>query len=50
MELKLDVLGVHGKLVKYVIHLFERKNWKQNIVLQRNSPNNNQLVLGFKGF
>jgi hypothetical protein len=26
MELKLDMLGVHGKLVKYVIHLSKRKN------------------------
>jgi hypothetical protein len=26
MELELDVLGVSGKLVKYVVHLFKRKN------------------------
>jgi hypothetical protein len=26
MELELDVLGVHGKLVKYVVHLSKRKN------------------------
>jgi hypothetical protein len=26
MELKLDVLGVHGKLVKYVVHSSKRKN------------------------
>jgi hypothetical protein len=25
-ELELDVLGVHGKLVKYVVHSFKRKN------------------------
>jgi hypothetical protein len=25
-ELELDVLGVHGKLVKYVVHLSKRKN------------------------
>jgi hypothetical protein len=24
--LELDVLGVHGKLVKYVVHLSKRKN------------------------
>jgi hypothetical protein len=24
-ELELDVFGVHGKLVKYVVHLFKRK-------------------------
>jgi hypothetical protein len=26
MELELDVLGVHGKLVKYVVHLSKIKN------------------------
>jgi hypothetical protein len=26
MESELDVLGVHGKLVKYVVHSFKRKN------------------------
>jgi hypothetical protein len=25
MELELDVLGIHGKLVKYAIHLSKRK-------------------------
>jgi hypothetical protein len=25
-ESELGVLGVHGKLVKYVVHLFKRKN------------------------
>jgi hypothetical protein len=25
-ELELDVFGVHGKLVKYVVHLSKRKN------------------------
>jgi hypothetical protein len=25
-ELEFDVLGVNGKLVKYVVHLFKRKN------------------------
>jgi hypothetical protein len=29
MESELDVLGVHGKLVKYVVHLSKRKNWKK---------------------
>jgi hypothetical protein len=29
MELELDVFGVHGKLVKYVVHLSKRKNWKK---------------------
>jgi hypothetical protein len=26
MEAELDVLGVHGKLVKYVVHSSKRKN------------------------
>jgi hypothetical protein len=26
MELDFDVLGVHGKLVKYVVHSSKRKN------------------------
>jgi hypothetical protein len=26
MESEFDVLGVHGKLVKYVVHLSKRKN------------------------
>jgi hypothetical protein len=26
MESEVDVLGVHRKLVKYVVHLFKRKN------------------------
>jgi hypothetical protein len=29
-ELEFDVLGVHGKLVKYVVHLSKRNNWKKN--------------------
>jgi hypothetical protein len=27
MESELDVLGVHGNLVKYVVHLSKRKKW-----------------------
>jgi hypothetical protein len=30
MESELDVLGVHGKLVKYVVHSPKRENWKKN--------------------
>jgi hypothetical protein len=29
MELELDVLGVHGKLVKYVVHSSKRKKIKK---------------------
>jgi hypothetical protein len=32
MESELDVLGVHGKLVKYVVHLSKRKNRKKKIL------------------
>jgi hypothetical protein len=28
-ELELDMLGVHGKLVKYVVHSSKRKVWKK---------------------
>jgi hypothetical protein len=29
MELELDMLGVHGKLMKYVVHLSKRKYSKK---------------------
>jgi hypothetical protein len=29
MKLEFDVLGVHGKLEKYVVHLSKRKNFKK---------------------
>jgi hypothetical protein len=29
-ESELDVLSVHGKLVKYVVNSSKRKNWKKN--------------------
>jgi hypothetical protein len=29
MELQFEVLGVAGKLVKFVVHLFKRKNEKE---------------------
>jgi hypothetical protein len=29
MESEKDVLGIHGKLVKYIVHCFKRKNWKK---------------------
>jgi hypothetical protein len=32
-ESELGVLGVHGKLVKYVVHLSKRKNLKKYIFL-----------------
>jgi hypothetical protein len=30
-ESELDVLGVHGKLVKYVVHSSKKKNWRKKI-------------------
>jgi hypothetical protein len=47
MESELDVLGVLGKLVKYVIHLSRRKNIKRNIFL---CPNYNRPIFGIKEF
>jgi hypothetical protein len=40
-ELELDMLGVHGKLVKYVVHLSKRKNWKKINFLHTSCPNSN---------
>jgi hypothetical protein len=47
---ELDVLGVHGKLVKYVVHLSKRKNWKKIIFLHTCCPNSNWPVFGLKEF
>jgi hypothetical protein len=45
------MLGVHGKLVKYVVHLSKNKNnLKINDFLHTSYPNNNQLVFGLKKF
>jgi hypothetical protein len=49
-ESELDVLGVPGKLVKYVIHSFKRKNWKKMIFLHTSCPNSNRPVFGLKEF
>jgi hypothetical protein len=34
-ESELDVLGVHRKLMKYVVHSSKRKNWKKTIFLHK---------------
>jgi hypothetical protein len=47
---ELGVLGVHGKLVKYVVHLSKRKNWKFFIFLHISCPNSNRPVFGLKEF
>jgi hypothetical protein len=49
MESELDILGVSGKLVKYVVHLSKRKNWKKNIFLHTSCPNSNRLVSWSQG-
>jgi hypothetical protein len=49
-ESELDVLGVHGKLVKYVVHLSKRKKIKKYIFLLTSCPNSNRPVLGLKKF
>jgi hypothetical protein len=45
-ELELGVLGVHGKLVKYVVHSSKRKNLKKIIFLHTSCPNSNRPVFG----
>jgi hypothetical protein len=50
MESEFDVLGVHKKLVKYVVHLSKRKNWKKYIFLHSNCLNSNRLVFGLHEF
>jgi hypothetical protein len=49
-ESELDVLGVHGKLVKYVVHSSKRKNRKKFISLHTSCPNRNRRVFGLKEF
>jgi hypothetical protein len=47
---ELGVLGVHGKLVKYEVHLSKRKNWKKIIFRHTSCPNSNRLVFCLKEF
>jgi hypothetical protein len=49
-ESELDVLDVHRKLVKYVIHSSKRKNWKKIKNLHTSCPNSNRPVFGLKEF
>jgi hypothetical protein len=49
-ESKLGMLGVHGKLVKYVVHSSRRKNWKKIIFLHTSCPNSKRPVFGLKEF
>jgi hypothetical protein len=47
-ESELDVLGVLGKLVKYVVHSFKRKIWRKFIFLYTSCPNSNRPFFGLK--
>jgi hypothetical protein len=53
---ELDVLGVHGKLVKYVVHSSKRKNGKKNYFSSHKLPKQqstsfwSQGILGVKLF
>jgi hypothetical protein len=49
-ESELDVLGVHGKLVKYEVHSYKRINWKKIIFVHTSCPNSNRPVFGLKEF
>ena len=49
-KLKLDMLGVYGKLVKYVVHLLKRKNYKKINFLYTSCPERNRPLFGLKGF
>jgi hypothetical protein len=49
MESELDVLGVHRKLVKYVVHS-SKKKLKKNIFLHTSCPNSNRPVFDLKEF
>jgi hypothetical protein len=49
-ESELGVLGVHGKLVKYIVHSSKRKNWKKIIFLHTSCPNSNRPFFGLKEF
>jgi hypothetical protein len=49
-ESELGVLGVHGKLVKYVVHSSRRKNWKKKKFLHTSCPNSNRPIFGLKDF
>jgi hypothetical protein len=50
MELEVDMLSVHGKLVKYVVHSSRRKDDLKKIILHTSCPNSNRPVFGLKEF
>jgi hypothetical protein len=50
MEFEWDLLGVVGKLVRYVVYLSKRKNWKKMYFLLWGCPNNKWSNFGLKEF
>ena len=54
MKLELGMLGVHGKLVKYVVHSFKKKRLKKNYFSSHKLPKQqlasflSQGILGVK--
>jgi hypothetical protein len=49
-ELELDVLGVYGKLVKYVVHSSKRKKKIKKKFLHTSFPNTNPPVFALEEF
>jgi hypothetical protein len=49
-ESELDVLDIHGKLVKYVVHSSKRRNLKIKKILHTSCPNSNRPIFGLKEF
>jgi hypothetical protein len=49
-ELELDVLGVHGKLVKYVVRSSKRKNWKKIFFFTQAAQTTNDQFLVSRNF
>jgi hypothetical protein len=48
-ESELDVLSVHGKLVKYVVHLSKRKKLKKNYFSSHKLPKQKSTSFWFQG-
>jgi hypothetical protein len=48
VELELDVPGIHGKLLEYIVHSTRRKKWKAIISLHTSNLNREQPIFCFK--
>jgi hypothetical protein len=49
-ESEFDVLGVHGKLVEYVVYSSKKKIKNDLFFFHTSCPNNNRLVFGLKEY